>query len=387
MVRRTWLILLVSGFAVVLFCGAWKLVSKSQPALRIQALSQVALSAQPLPGVAWAQWRQSPDGRRHNPTLQNAIAAAIAQWEKRGVAANAFRVQHSKSSARLLDASCYPFEKRHAHGDAVDMRPADCNADGAIDVLDACLFAHSLETAARQNLRGAIGIYGRRNQHDSEFWIHIDSSGKTDRWGQLRVTQIHGVEVQPLIWSAHARAIRERAASWNLKLDRRSLKVVVRKRPSTWRFDAATQSLSVHPTLAVYAGQWPLKYFGAALGYDPIHDKQQRDDYRTPEGDFYLCGFNAQSRYHKSLRLSYPNVEDAARGLKSGLIDRATHNAIVRAIARGRTPPQDTRLGGDIMIHGGGIGRNWTWGCIALDNAAVDELFDLLPLRTRIKVL
>jgi hypothetical protein len=32
----------------------------------------------------------------------------------------------------------------------------------------------------------------------------------------------------------------------------------------------------------------------------------------------------------------------------------------------------------DILIHGGGSERDWTWGCIALDDADVVALFDLL---------
>jgi murein L,D-transpeptidase YafK len=124
------------------------------------------------------------------------------------------------------------------------------------------------------------------------------------------------------------------------------------------------------------------------LGYDPVGDKEKRDDYRTPEGNFYICGKNSRSQFHKSLRLSYPNAEDAARGLRVGLIDRLTYKAIVQAIHEGRTPPQNTKLGGDIMLHGGGaVCENWTWGCIALDNDDIDELFDLVPVGTMVKVL
>ncbi len=42
----------------------------------------------------------------------------------------------------------------------------------------------------------------------------------------------------------------------------------------------------------------------------------------------------------------------------------------------------------DAMLHGGGGARDqWTWGCVALDNDAMDELFELLPLGTAVKVL
>ncbi|HEX8833281.1 MAG TPA: L,D-transpeptidase [Abditibacteriaceae bacterium] len=165
----------------------------------------------------------------------------------------------------------------------------------------------------------------------------------------------------------------------------KALRLVVEKEPRWWQFEGKA-ALSQHPTLFVYAGQKLVKAYPAALGYDPIGDKQKRNDYRTPEGKFYLCGRNAQSKFYKSLRLNYPNAEDAARGLRQGLINRATHNRIVRANRRGGVPPQDTDLGGDIMIHGGGIGSNWTWGCIALENSAVQELFDFLSMNTPIEI-
>jgi hypothetical protein len=36
------------------------------------------------------------------------------------------------------------------------------------------------------------------------------------------------------------------------------------------------------------------------------------------------------------------------------------------------------RIWNDILIHGGGSDSDWTWGCIALDNQDVMELFDIL---------
>jgi hypothetical protein len=36
----------------------------------------------------------------------------------------------------------------------------------------------------------------------------------------------------------------------------------------------------------------------------------------------------------------------------------------------------------DILIHGGGSDRDWTWGCVALDDRDVVELFDILKQST-----
>jgi hypothetical protein len=192
----------------------------------------------------------------------------------------------------------------------------------------------------------------------------------------------HGVASQPVLWSRREQSLRKRAGQTGNK----ELRLVVEKEPSAWFFNPENRALSLHPAVRVYRGQRLLKAYPAALGFDPIGDKQKRDDYRTPEGEFYLCERNPRSRFYLSLRLSYPNAEDAARGLRAGLIDRRTHDAIARAIRRKRVPPQNTRLGGDIMLHGGGIGSNWTWGCVALENAAIKELFEFLPLGTPITV-
>jgi L,D-peptidoglycan transpeptidase YkuD (ErfK/YbiS/YcfS/YnhG family) len=87
-----------------------------------------------------------------------------------------------------------------------------------------------------------------------------------------------------------------------------------------------------------------------------------------------------------SLGLSYPNIEDAGRGLRENLITRRQHDAIVRAIKRKSTPPQNTALGGDIYIHGNGASSDWTWGCVALENAEMKELFDAVTVGTQVMI-
>lgn len=164
-----------------------------------------------------------------------------------------------------------------------------------------------------------------------------------------------------------------------------TLRLVIEKQPRPWQIEGRA-GVSLHPTVLVLAGARLIKAYPAALGLDPLGAKQKRDDYRTPEGRFFLCQRNARSQFFRSLRLSYPNARDAERGLAQGLISRATRDRIVKANRRGTIPPQNTPLGGDIMIHGGGTGTNWTWGCVALDNSAVQELFDFLPLGTPVEI-
>jgi L,D-transpeptidase catalytic domain len=138
--------------------------------------------------------------------------------------------------------------------------------------------------------------------------------------------------------------------------------------------------------LTLYSNGERVRVFGVALGFEPTGDKEKQGDGRTPEGDFYVCMKNDRSKFYLSLGLSYPNAEDAERGLRDGLITRAQHTRITSAIARGAKPPWDTRLGGEIFIHGGGTARDWTWGCVALENEHIKELFDAVPLGTPVRI-
>ncbi len=71
--------------------------------------------------------------------------------------------------------------------------------------------------------------------------------------------------------------------------------------------------------LMLYDGDKLLKTYKAALGTNPVDDKQRNGDDCTPEGDFYICTRNEQSRYHLFLGISYPNAEDAERGPCAGM--------------------------------------------------------------------
>jgi len=138
--------------------------------------------------------------------------------------------------------------------------------------------------------------------------------------------------------------------------------------------------------LFLYAGGRIVRTYKIALGTNPFDDKVKQGDRATPEGDFYVCVKNEQSKFYLSLGLSYPNAEDAERGLRDKLITRAERDRIIRAIKNKHRPPWDTALGGEIFIHGGGTDGDWTWGCVALANADIKELFDALPMGTSVRV-
>ena len=138
--------------------------------------------------------------------------------------------------------------------------------------------------------------------------------------------------------------------------------------------------------LQLYSEGVVVRSYRVGLGLNPDDDKQREGDRATPEGDFYIFTRNPKSAYYLSLGLSYPNIEDAERGLRTGLITRSQHDQIVNAIKKKTAPPQYTALGGLIYIHGNGARSDWTWGCVALENEDIRELYDSVDIGTPVTI-
>ncbi len=119
-----------------------------------------------------------------------------------------------------------------------------------------------------------------------------------------------------------------------------------------------------------------MREYRVALGKDPVGHKFREGDQRTPEGDYVLDWRKHNSQYYKSIHVSYPNA-----------VDR------IRAQAAGYHP------GGMIMIHGkpnhiqspavlAEYDRiDWTNGCIAVNNAEMDEIWHAVKDGTPIRIL
>ncbi len=125
-------------------------------------------------------------------------------------------------------------------------------------------------------------------------------------------------------------------------------------------------------TLWVYSqGEIVHRMTGLQFGDAPKGHKRFEGDERTPEGRYTIDFGNPQSRFFLSLRISYPNNADRAF-----------------AQGQGRSP------GGDIFIHGQPnglpddqrIAGDWTDGCIALSNAEIELLWQIVPDGTPIEI-
>lgn len=103
--------------------------------------------------------------------------------------------------------------------------------------------------------------------------------------------------------------------------------------------------------------------------------KVKRGDYRTPEGSYKIVRKKCDRRLYKSLMISYPNEQDKKSARQKGV-----------------------HAGGYITIHGqpkwnaDGRGdsytlkRDWTEGCIAVRNKAMDRLWYAVKNGVKIEI-
>ncbi len=128
-------------------------------------------------------------------------------------------------------------------------------------------------------------------------------------------------------------------------------------------------------TLRLLSGDTVVRQYDISLGDEPTGHKTREGDEKTPEGDYLLDYRNPNSRYHKSIHISYPNSADKRQAQEGGY-----------------SP------GGDIFIHGlpNGMGqmataftgRDWTDGCIAINNNDhMDDVWELVKNGTPIRIV
>lgn len=138
--------------------------------------------------------------------------------------------------------------------------------------------------------------------------------------------------------------------------------------------------------LVLYGDGEIIGIFKMALGFAPVGDKEIEGDGKTPEGNFVICYINDNTPYVYFYGLNYPNVKDAERGMKQGLISEKEYQQIVVAAKSGSVPLWGTPLGGEVGIHGGGSLADWTRGCVAVSDADILTLKEFLGIGTRVEI-
>jgi murein L,D-transpeptidase YafK len=118
--------------------------------------------------------------------------------------------------------------------------------------------------------------------------------------------------------------------------------------------------------LELVAGERVVKRYRVALGSGGAGPKRFEGDKTTPVGAYRITS-RFKGLFHQFLGVSYPNDDDRAR--------------FAELKKQGEVPP-GRGVGHSIGIHGVGASElsgvhkesDWTHGCIALDDAEIDEL-------------
>lgn len=130
-------------------------------------------------------------------------------------------------------------------------------------------------------------------------------------------------------------------------------------------------------TLTVYDQiDWVIK-FPCTFGSDDLSDKMIQGDRRTPEGSFTIISKSNHKKWHKIMKIDYPTSSD---------IEKFNQRKAAGVI------PANAKIGGDIAIHGTWPRQefaveylqNWTLGCISMRNDHLDELYNMIPIGTRV---
>jgi hypothetical protein len=123
--------------------------------------------------------------------------------------------------------------------------------------------------------------------------------------------------------------------------------------------------------LTLYKSGQPVKTYKAGMGINYLNDKLYAGDRATPEGEYKIIRKLTASKYYKALLINYPNDEDQHR--------------FAQAKNRGQLS-KNSRIGGLIEIHGGGT-AGLTYGCVALDDRHIQELYNTVEVGTPVVIV
>lgn len=127
--------------------------------------------------------------------------------------------------------------------------------------------------------------------------------------------------------------------------------------------------------LLVYQHGRVVADYPARVGFSGLADKLYEGDGATPEGQFRVMHKKEGSGtvYYKALLLDYPTIAHQQR------FDEAQANGLV---------PQNRSIGGLIEIHGEDPNKEETTnGCIALENSAMDNVFERVKVGTPVTIV
>lgn len=120
--------------------------------------------------------------------------------------------------------------------------------------------------------------------------------------------------------------------------------------------------------MMIYRKGSVIKTFNINMGFSPFGNKVKEGDGKTPEGIYHIDRkYVRRDKFYKSFLISYPNANDKLIAKRKGV-----------------------KVGFGVSIHGTTPGKvkakDWTAGCIALQNRDMDTLFKYIASGTTIEI-
>lgn len=145
--------------------------------------------------------------------------------------------------------------------------------------------------------------------------------------------------------------------------------------------------------LEVYRGAERVAEYPVALSGRGPGPRRTWADGLTPEGTFLIASMQYESRFGPRQMLLETNAQaradyvaqygdDGRARIAAWETGHGALDTVWETYDFNEAYPE-AKLWNDILIHGGGTDRDWTLGCIALDDADLVELFELLQESAR----
>jgi murein L,D-transpeptidase YafK len=156
----------------------------------------------------------------------------------------------------------------------------------------------------------------------------------------------------------------------------------------TARFNRLNSELNGTPTILVDKSDYELSVFDddgwyatypVVFGEKTLGDKMYEGDRKTPEGEYRIVSKRPHDKWGKIMLLDYPTPADWAK-----YNERKAKGLI----------PKGKGIGNGIAIHGTWLRddmavdyfQNWTNGCVSLKRSEMDELFEMIPIGTKVTI-
>ena|SRR5438105_11313507 len=137
--------------------------------------------------------------------------------------------------------------------------------------------------------------------------------------------------------------------------------------------DKSDYELSVYDDDGWYAS------YPVVFGSKSLDDKMMEGDRKTPEGSFKIISKRPHEKWDKIMLIDYPTKAD---------IEKFNQRKAMGLL------PKNARIGGGIGIHGTwprdemavDYFQNWTNGCISMKREDMDEVYEMIPVGTKVSI-